>query len=285
MIVAKSSVRVIATFIALVSAVTWPVSGQSDVYHILLTNDDGIESPGIQALADKLREVGEVHLVAPCGQRSGSSMAVALRDDLVLRPVEKDGTALGHCVDTTPAGAVLLAITALAPEGGFDLVISGINRGANVGTVAHMSGTVGGAMMGALYGIPAVAASSGARSADFDYAARFVAGFVRELRQHPAMPGIVFSINIPRAIEAETAGVVVARMGGSQLTFGFDETVADGARTFRPRLGFASGAPAETDTDAFLRGMITITPLQFDWTAYSALETLKGWGLSQKVAR
>jgi hypothetical protein len=143
-------------------------SAQTDSFHILLTNDDGIESQGIQVLAEKLRAVGEVHLIAPCGERSGSSMSLALRDELQLRPVQRDGNTLGHCVNTTPAGAVLLAITTLAPDTGFDLVVSGINRGANVGNVSHGSGTVGAAMMGT---------------------ARFVAGFVEGTQATPRHAG------------------------------------------------------------------------------------------------
>jgi 5'-nucleotidase len=273
-------------FISLVTFFAWPAYGQTDSYHILLTNDDGIESPGLRVLAEKLRAVGQVHVIAPCEERSGSSMSVALRDELHLRPIQRDGNTLEHCVDTTPAGAVMLAITTLSPDGGFDLVVSGINRGANVGTASHMSGTVGGAMMGAFYGLPAVAASLGARSADFDYSARFVAQFVEELRQRPAMPGIVFSINIPRAYEAEIAGVTVAKMGGIHLQFAYEE-LQDGSddRRFRPRIGPETNFPDESDTEAFMRDMITVTPLQFDWTAYSVLDRLRGWALSHRVTR
>ncbi len=261
-------------------------AAQSDPYHILITNDDGIESPGIQALADELRGVGEVLVVAPCGERSGSSMSISLRDELRVRPVERNGQVVGHCVNATPAGAVLLAATMLAPEGGFDLVVSGITRGANVGVVAHMSGTVGGAMMGALHGIPAVAASLGGRAAAFEYSARFVAAFVEELKGRPALPGIVFSINIPKATEAEIGGVTLAKMGGNYLRIGYEEVqdVGEG-RLFRPSIGLETTFPEETDTDGFMHDMITITPLAFDWTAYGVLDDVRGWGLSHKVTR
>jgi len=138
-------------------------------------------------------------------------------------------------------------------------------------------------MMGALHGIPAVAASSGSRGDDFGYASRFVAGFVRELRSRGPVPGIVYSINVPRATEAEIRGVAVAKMGGMQYTFGFTEIVAGGQRTFRPQIGVVKEAPPESDTQAFLEDMVTITPLRFDWTAYSVLDELKGWKLSPRV--
>lgn len=284
--IASHPLRVLAISLAVVAFNALPAAGQSEPYHILVTNDDGIRSPGIEQLAEALRGVGQVHVVAPCGQRSGASMSVALRDELELRPVERESGAIEHCVDTTPAGAALLAISSLAPEGGFDLVVSGINAGANVGTASHMSGTVGAAMMGAFYGIPAVAASLGARSMDFDYPARFVAQFVDELKRHPPVPGTVFSVNIPRATEAETAGVAVAPMGGIHLRFGFEEVPGEsGNRRFSPRIGQETDFPEGSDSEALAQDMITITPLSFDWTSYSMIDELTSWGLSHEIGR
>lgn len=270
---------------ALLMLLAVAASGQSDSYHILLTNDDGIESDGIQALAELLGTVGQVHLVAPCGERSGASMSVALRAELHVRRVEREGRSLGRCVDTTPAGATWLAITALAPDGGFDLVVSGINRGANVGTASHMSGTVGAAMMGALHGLPAVAASLGDGS-DFEYSARFVTRFVTELKDRSPQPGIVYSINIPKATEAEISGVEVLKMGGSHFRVVFEEVESDSSdRKFRPRLGPQTAAPGGSDTEGYLADMITITPLRFDWTAYSVIEELRAWTPSHVFGR
>ncbi len=255
----------------------------AEPYHILVSNDDGITSPGIQELADALRGVGDVTVIAPCGQRSGSSMAVDLRQEMRLMPYEVDGEARGHCVDASPAGAVLLAIEALAPEGGFDLVVSGINAGANVGDLSHMSGTVGAAMMGAYYGIPAVAASLG-DARDFGYAAAFTARFVEEVRRRPPLPGVVLSVNIPRTTETGTEGVAVAPMGGSYLVFGYEEgDPEEGARVFRPRLALEDSHPPGTDSEAYTAGMITITPLRFDWTDDELVRELASWGLDHRV--
>lgn len=253
-----------------------PVWAQDPSYHILVTNDDGVQSLGLQAVAAALRQVGTVHVVAPCGERSGSSMAVALRDELELRQVGEF-----HCVDTTPAGTVLLAITTLAPVGGFDLIVSGINRGANVGTVSHMSGTVGAAMMGASYGVPAVAASMTAVSQDYGYAAAFVRSFVEELKERPARPGVVFSINIPQPTVGATRGVRVVPMGGAQLRFGFEVVGGDDVvRRYRPQIGLETTAPPGSDTAAFLEDFITITPLQFDWTATYVVGEISTWHIS-----
>ena len=254
----------------------------AEPYHILVSNDDGIASPGIQRLASALRAVGEVTVVAPCGQRSGSGMSIRLDLEKHLERYEHEGEPGGHCVEATPAGAVLVAIDALAPEGGFDLVVSGINAGANVGAVAPMSGTVGAAMMGAYKGVPAVAASLGDRRHGFDYAAAFVARFVEELKGRTPRPGIVFSVNFPAGAEDEIAGVAVGRMGGGPFGFGFEETGAeDGVRVFSPRFGPPDAPPPGSDAEAFAAGMITITPLRFDLTADEMLEELAHWDLDR----
>ena len=249
-------------------------------YHILLTNDDGIESPGVQDLAEALREVGEVTVVAPCGERSGSSMSILLGQEIRLRTFPE-----GHCVDATPAGAVLFAADALAPESGFDVVVSGINRGANVGEVSHMSGTVGGAMMGAYLGVPAVAASLGNASGGFGYAARTVARFVAELRSRGVEAGVVYSINFPVGTAEEASGIAARAMGGQYIKVEYDEVTEDeGVRVFRPRFEQPDPYPAGSDSEAYGEGFITITPLRFDWTDRGAMEALNGWDL-ESIAR
>lgn len=253
-------------------------------YHILVTNDDGIASPGIQELADALRDVGEVTLVAPCGQRSGSSMSVTLGQPKRLRHIRDENRDWGHCVDGTPADAAMIALEGLAPAGGFDLVVSGINAGANVGDLGRMSGTVGAANMGAYYGVPSVAASLGGEEMDFAYAAAFMARFVEELRRRPA-PGVVLSVNFPAATEDAITGVAIGRMGGSYIHFGYEEIEPEeGVRVFRPRFTPAEAHPPGSDTEAFMQGMITIAPLRFDWTDEEMLKELGTWKLDHRLA-
>ncbi|MDE2943987.1 MAG: 5'/3'-nucleotidase SurE [Gemmatimonadota bacterium] len=257
--------------------------GDTSPYHILVTNDDGIESPGIQDLAAALREVGEVTVVAPCGERSGSSMSILLGQEVRLRTFPD-----GHCVDATPAGAVLFAADALAPESGFDVVVSGINRGANVGEVSHMSGTVGGAMMGAYLGMPAVAASLGNPSGGFGYAARTVARFAAELRRRGVEAGVVYSINFPVGTAEDASGIAARAMGGQYIKVEYEEVTGDsteegsadeGVRVFRPRFERPDPYPAGSDSEAYGEGFITITPLRFDWTDRPTVDALEGWDL------
>lgn len=258
-------------------------------YHILVTNDDGIESPGIAALAMALRAVGEVTVVAPCSQQSGTSMSISLDEEFRVR-----ATPAGNCVDATPASAVRLGIQALAPESGFDLVVSGINIGANVGEISHMSGTVGAAMMGAYLGVPAVAASRDSGPGEFEHAAGIVARFVAELRRRGPEIGIVYSLNFPAATAAETRGITARPMGGSYFRIVHEEvtedrgeevTDAEGERWFSAVFGPPEAIPAGSDTEAYNEGLVTITPLRFDWTDRPTVEALEGWDLEALLDR
>ncbi|MYC89230.1 MAG: 5'/3'-nucleotidase SurE [Gemmatimonadales bacterium] len=257
---------------------------QDAPYHILVTNDDGIESPGIQALVTALGEVGEVTVAAPCDQQSGTSMSISLDEEFRVR-----ATPAGNCVEATPASAVRLAIRALAPESGFDLVVSGINIGANVGEISHMSGTVGAAMMGAYLGIPAVAASQDSGPGDFEHAAGIVARFVSELRRRGPETGIVYSLNFPAATAAETRGIAARPMGGSYFVIDHEEVTGDpgeeaadaeGERRFSVVFVPPETIPAGSDTEAYNEGLVTITPLRFDWTDRPTVEALEGWDLN-----
>jgi len=106
---------------------------------------------------------------------------------------------------------------------------------------------------------------------------------VRELKARGAKPGVVYSINVPKASEAETRGVAVARMGGMEFTLAFTDSLEAGRHEYRPKIAMATEGPAGTDTEAFLHDMITITPLLFDWTAYPVLDELKAWHLTPKI--
>lgn len=252
-------------------------------YHILVTNDDGIDSPGIQALATALRAVGEVTVVAPCGQQSGTSMSITIDQEFRVRT-----TPAGSCVNATPASAVRLAVSELAPESGFDLVVSGINIGANVGEISHMSGTVGAAMMGAYLRMPAVAASRDGSPGGFEHAAGVVARFVAELRRRGPEIGIVYSLNFPVATAAETRGIAARPMGGSYFGIDYEEVAgelgeggdaAGSERRFNSVFVPPDPSPAGSDTEAYNDGLVTITPLRFDWTDRATVEALEGWDL------
>ena len=211
-------------------------------------------------------------------------MSVQLGREKRLMPISDENGTWGHCVDATPADAAMLALEGLAPEGGFDLVVSGINAGANTGDFGHMSGTVGAAMMGAYYGVPAVAVSLGGQEMDFGYPAAFTARFVEQLRERAPRPGVVLSVNFPVAREDAVAGVAVGRMGGSYVRYGYEEVEPEGeVRVFRPSVTPADTHPPGSDTEAFVGGMITIAPLRFDRTDEDMLRELASWELDHRL--
>lgn len=241
---------------------------------ILLTNDDGIHSAGITSLARSLSHLGQVITVAPDRERSASSQALTL-----WRPVryEKIG-ADRYSVDGTPADCVIIALNHILPRPP-NLVVSGINRGSNLGHDIAYSGTVAGAMEAARHGIQAVAVSLATR-ADFDFeeAARFTAHLAEKLLKQPLPPGFVLNVNVPGG---GWQGVRVTR----QDTCPIGNMVVE-SRDPRGRKYFwldqelePSGLPADGDSDyvAVRSGCVSITPLKLDQTALELSSELKTW--------
>lgn len=252
--------------------------GQS--YRILVSNDDGIDSPQMAALKNALEALPgvEVSVAAPHVNNSGGSHSSIGGEPMPVQAVERAGELFGYAVHGTPADAVRWGLLALGAAQPFDLVVTGINQGANVGDVAHLSGTVGAAMEALYVGLPAVAVSQETRGADTEASARLAANLVQKLRTEGFPPRTVISINIPGG---EIRGVVARAMGGSYLyTTGFREIsrAGDEVTYERVRIVRQDGAP-HTDTHAYQQGFITLTPLRFDWTDYEYLGEMTTWDL------
>lgn len=263
----------------LILALCWPVpavSGPAPPLRILLTNDDGIDSAELHALCLELAELGQVTVCAPDGNRSGSSQSVTLGQTMRVREAQVEGALRAVAVSGTPADATSFGILALAGEEPFDLVVSGINQGANVGDVSHYSGTVGAAMEAAYRGVPAIAVSE-ARGADTAATAAFTRRFAALVLEHPPRPGVVWSINAPRNAEGPP---LVAPMGGSYVEVGYKKQgQEDGAEVWRGLVEPGSAGPEGCDTALHLAGHVTVTPLQFDWTDRQALDLASDWDL------
>src|SRR5262245_17061334 len=191
-------------------------------HRILVTNDDGVEAPGLKALVAELARVGEVWVSAPDANRSGASHSTAM----MAKPLEVtehkiEGAVRAVGVSATPADSAAFGIIELGRERSFDIVVSGVNAGANVGLVSHYSGTIGAAMEGARNGLVAVAVSADGSPA---LAARFTARFVQKLLDEKVKPGLVYSINVPVLPADARPKVVSARMGpGNFLISGFQK--------------------------------------------------------------
>ncbi len=256
------------------------VAASAQNYRILLSNDDGIESPLLHALHDALVALPntDVLVSAPSDNQSGSSQSSGVSPLRVSR-YQRNGEFFGYSVAGRPADAVRFAIVEFGQEQGFDLVVSGINRGANVGDVSHLSGTVGAAMEGLYHGIPAIAVSEDTSGVDTRASAQFAASVVRRYQQQGALAGIVLSINIPRG---ELQGVVVRPMGDSYLHTSDYELLEDNGdeRVYERVRDIVRSDNPDTDTYAYQQGYISITPLQFDWTAHHLIDEVQSWSLS-----
>ena len=252
------------------------LSAQS--YRVLLSNDDGIESPRLHALQEALAQLPGVEVVvsAPNVNQSGSSQSSI--GSVTVDNYERNGSFFGYAVHGRPADAVRFGIKELGKDQPFDIVVSGINRGANVGNVSHLSGTVGAAMEGLYHGLPAIAVSEDPESENTAITAKFTADLVDRYRREGAPIGTMISINVPAG---DLKGVAVRPMGDSYLETGsYEVTNRSGGSTQyeRIRLIVQSENPA-TDTNAYQQGYISLTPLKFDWTDFEMLDEVESWNL------
>jgi 5'-nucleotidase len=249
---------------------------------ILVSNDDGIEAPGIAALAQALATEHEVYVVAPDRERSAMGHALTLHKPMRAEPVE-----MGHgikgawAVTGTPSDCVKLAVGALLPEKP-DLVCSGINRGPNLGTDVLYSGTVSAALEGSINGFPAIAFSLATFSdVGYERAAAFAVQLVRQVQARTLPPKFLLNVNLP-ALEGEGyRGVRITKLGVRKYTDVFEARTDPRGRTFYWLAGEAieSGEDADSDVVAVRSNWVSITPIQYDMTLYPMLGSLKGWDL------
>ncbi len=241
-------------------------------FTVLLTNDDGYDAPGLQAMIEAMRPLGEIFVAAPAENQSGIGHAIDTgRVPILVAERKQPGIAAGYAIESTPATCVRLALTSLLPRRP-DLVISGINRGENLGIVVYYSGTLGAAREAALVGVPAIAVSmQGDDRKDYAATAAFMRELVKKLRaEQRIQPGLFLNVNAPAG---ETKGVRVARL--SLLPTG---EIYDRRKNPRGRVYFWSGwQPAvdsdpSTDLGAFAQGFITLTPMVLDVTDSRALD-------------
>lgn len=243
--------------------------------HILLSNDDGFEAPGIRCLQAALANKAEVTMVAPDRNRSGASNSLTLeypiRADLVSDKVYK--------VDGTPTDCVHLAITGLLKKEP-DLVVSGINAGANMGDDVLYSGTVAAAMEGRFLGLPAIAVSLvGQELTHYETAATIVMNLINELASAPLPSDTILNINVPDLPLDRIAGIKTTRLGHRHKS---EPVIRE--KDPRGRDIYWVGPPGDekeegddTDFHAVREGYVSITPLHIDLTRHAALEGLEQW--------
>lgn len=240
---------------------------------ILLTNDDGIFAPGLAAIYKQLIHLGEVLVVAPADSQSGASHSVTFFEPLACAAAEIGDLFSGHAVYGSPADCVKLAVRQLHKDP-IDLVVAGINNGANVGINVYYSGTVAAAMEAAFLGIPSVAMSLAAeRTMDFDGAADYCIDVLEKLGS--LQPRDVINVNIPRLSQGDPKGIRVVQ----QATSGFREYyIPQGDAEAKSLFQLAGGGhlqeQAPVDTIALAEGYITVTPLRPDMTDHDKIERI-----------
>jgi len=243
---------------------------------ILLTNDDGIYAKGLSSLYEELSCEAECLIVAPEIEQSAVGHAITIFRPLMVRRATKNGKFLGYAVYGTPADCVKIGIKELA-EKPVDLVVSGINRGANAGINVLYSGTVSAATEAAIMGVPALAISLDThKEADFTYAAKFARKMVRLILNNPIIKSSAINVNIPCLPSGQIKGIVVVRQGQSNIIETFEKRVDPRENTYYWISGNSVSASEAKDTDvgALASGFITITPIQYDLTRYDLMDTL-----------
>ena len=244
--------------------------------NILVCNDDGVSSEGIVVLAEALRELGTVYVVAPDRERSAASHALTLSHPL---RIEKIGSRV-YAVDGTPTDCVNLAVNGILRKKKIALVASGINKGANLGDDITYSGTVSAAMEGTILGIPSIAVSLASRNHfRFDAAADFALRTARKVLRHGLPKDTLLNINLPNLPAEEIRGVRITRQG--KRIYG-DSIIEK--RDPRGRKYYWIGGDSlrseelpGSDLEAVEQNRISVTPVHLDFTNYSSMRILRRW--------
>lgn len=249
--------------------------------NILLTNDDGIYAPGLLALYKHLAAENCVAVIAPEREQSAVGHGITLNDPLRARRVAIHNAFEGYAVSGTPADCIKIGVLEILKTKP-DMVISGINPGANVGVNINYSGTVAAAKEATLYGIRAIAVSIHSRQVEsYDEAAAFVAQLARDVYTRGLPYGTFLNVNIPNRRLSEIAGVRISRLDMDLFPEYIDKRVDPRQRTYywQGCDSLPEGKPTDIDGSALCEDFISITPIKCDSTDYDVLEDMKAWNI------
>jgi 5'-nucleotidase len=245
---------------------------------ILVTNDDGVGARGIHALTEALRGLGRIIVVAPDAPRSGHACSFTCTRPLVLQPVSDDGDVTIFSVSGTPVDCVKLAMHRIFPQRRPNLVVSGINHGANSSICVVYSGTMGATIEGCIVGVPSIGFSlcDHRADADFSTAVGYVRSIAAQVLERGLERGICLNVNIPAG--SELRGIRVARQADGFWTREFqllDQT--PDSETYQVTGEYSNREPDAADTDEYLlsRGYVTVVPTHIDLTAHDKLQAVK----------
>ncbi|WP_129408124.1 5'/3'-nucleotidase SurE [Marinitoga lauensis] len=246
--------------------------------NILVTNDDGIMAPGIFILKKELEKKHNVYVVAPDIERSATGHAITIRNPLWAKKIFLNNEFLGYAVNGTPADCVKLGLEAIYKDINFDMVISGINKGPNLGTDLLYSGTVSGALEGSLNGYPAIAVSSANyQNPNYETAAKFILNFLEnnEIIDMPEFSAL--NINVPNVDYSELKGSKITRQSKRRYRDYFEPRKDPYGNTYYWMLGEIIEDDNEEDSDYFVlkENYVSITPIKSFLTDFEYMKKLK----------
>jgi len=250
--------------------------------NILLTNDDGVHADGLFAAKTALEQVGTVHVIAPDRPRSACGHSITLHKPLRADCVRLRDGSFAHASSGTPTDCVSLGLLGVVQEK-VDLVVSGINKGPNLGWDLTYSGTVSAAMEAAISGIPSIAISVATYGSDADYslAARVVVQLARVLQEHKLPESTLLNVNVPPLPLDRIRGILITRQGKRRYSGNIEKRIDPTGRAY---YWLGGDLPVDTmdegtDVKAVAEDYISVTPVHLDLTDHSALEDMRAWGV------
>ena len=246
----------------------------------LLTNDDGVFAPGLEALHQEFEPLGGVDVCAPATEQSGVGHSITYLTPLTYKEIFKGEERIAYAVEGSPADSVKLGVSELCERP--DVIVSGINSGLNAGINVLYSGTVAAAIEGAFFGITSFAVSlEYDPHADFAKAASIARGIIENIASRPESHGGLFNINIPTAATQGEYQVHVVPMGIGHYGNKYIKRQDPLGRDYFWATVDPPPEPTEYETDlnALSRGIVTVSPLKFNLTKLELLEPMQGWGL------
>ena len=253
---------------------------------ILITNDDGITAPGIRALIEVMREIGDIIVVAPDKPQSATGHAITINNTLYLNEISDKNAAFTEIsCSGTPVDCVKLAVTEILKRKP-DLCVSGINHGSNSSINVIYSGTMSAALEAGIEGIPAIGFSllDYDWKADFSQCQTFIQKIALEVLENGLPEGVVLNVNIPKLIKKEIKGIKICRQAKAIWQEKFDKRQTPQGRDYYWLTGEFVNHDKGNDTDewALENGYISIVPVHFDLTAHNAMQQLNTWNWNEK---
>lgn len=250
---------------------------------ILVTNDDSYHAQGIHSLAEVASEFGDVMIVSPDRPQSGMGHAITVNDILKLNKIKAFGEHEAYACSGTPVDCVKLGIYAILKRKP-DLILSGINHGANSSISVLYSGTMSAAVEGALEGVPSIGFSLCDHSLDADFTAaqKVARKVISTSLKNDLQPNICLNVNIPKLSHDEIKGIKICRQGVGNWEDDFEEQMSPSKMPYYWLAGKFETLDQGEDTDlwALENGYVSIVPVQFDMTAYQAMAGLNNWKIS-----